>query len=217
MSRLFFMRHGESKGNIQAKLTPENPVGETANHEYELSVEGLKQVIKSGQWLRQSYRMDLLSCSIFTSTFVRTQQSCELALPNREFTDDSRLDEHWRGIWHTMPKQEVLDKYPEEDAIYKRNGWYHYRAPGGQSCPDVEAMIHSFLLDLQLNHAGRNIFLFGHGNWQVLFRRIIEHKTVAEAKVMQFNEFPPNASISVWDLPSANPKEAKLKLLNFVP
>ena len=217
ITRIIFVRHGQSSGNIHFQLNPENPVASKANHLFELSEEGREQAGRAGEWLRKKYTLEIEDGFAFVSTFLRTQETCSITFPRCRPIVDSRLNEHWRGIWHTMSREDLRRLYPEEEKIRELDGWYHYRAPGGQSCQDVEALIYSLLLDLQLNYQGKTIILFGHGNWQVLFRRIIEHKTVDEALVMQKTEFPPNASISIWENPFGDFKNLRPKLLNFVP
>ena len=74
--------------------------------------------------------------AVFSSTFIRTHTIPAAAgwLPQMY----SLLDERSNGVWHHMPRSAVLEKYPDEEIRSKTLGYYQYRAPEGESCPDVE-------------------------------------------------------------------------------
>ena len=138
--RIVLVRHGESEGNVKSldDLSFENK----ANHLFALTERGRKQAEEVGKYLQANYSpFDAHFCS----TFRRTRETLLLMFPKVEPVTDSRLNELWRGIRHTMPREKIIEVYPEEVAIRQREGEYHYRPPGGQSCQDVEAMIYSFI------------------------------------------------------------------------
>src|SRR5204863_2633744 len=64
--------------------------------------------------------------------------------------------------------------YPAEWKRLQREGHYYYRAPGGESYPDVALRIHSFLSSMRQNFAGRKLLVITHGNAIWAFRRLLE-------------------------------------------
>lgn len=96
---------------------------------------------------------------------------------------DARLDEKWDGIFHELPRSEIETVYPEEIMRREREGYCHYRAPGGESCPDVEVRIKSFLSDPMV--MGKNILIVGHGRWFVLFQKIMHDLTIEEFMILR--------------------------------
>ena len=166
--RVVLVRHGESEGNV--KSSDDISFDDKANHEFALTEKGKKSAQQIGEYLQQKYGdFDTYFCS----TFRRTQETLSLAYPQVVPIIDPRLNELWRGIWHTMSKESVLALYPEEARIREREGEYHYRPPGGQNCQDVEAMIYSFLQTIRADHADKTVLISAHGNWMLLFWRIM--------------------------------------------
>lgn len=175
--RVVLVRHGESEGNI--KSPNDISFNNKANHEFVLTDKGKQQALIAGKYLREKYgEFD----SYFCSTFRRTQETLSLLYPEVSPIVDSRLNEWWRGIWHTMSPEKILTLYPEEHLIRKREGEYHYRPPGGQSCQDVELMIHSFIQSLGSDYLDKTVLISAHGKWMLLFWRIILNRHPREVE-----------------------------------
>ena len=149
----------------------------------------------------------------FQSTFVRTQETLAVILEQLgvEITPitDPRLDEKWDGIFHELSKKEVGEKYPEQVRFRKRSGYYHYRAPGGESCPDVELRIRSFveseLLLQQSTPAHPNGEADGcdlivcHGRWSQVFQKYLHGLSVEEFLHIKEKSDNPNCSITIYN------------------
>ena len=112
---------------------------------------------------------------------------------------DSRFNELWRGIWHTLGKERVAELYPEEIDIRKLEGEWHYRPPGGQSCQDVEIMIHSFINSLRVDYSGKNILVVAHGNWMLLFWRVITNSQPGEFESRYRSNKYKNCALSIYE------------------
>ncbi|MFA6228413.1 MAG: histidine phosphatase family protein [Patescibacteria group bacterium] len=182
--KIIFVRHGESIGN--AKGLDDESLVELPNHRFPLTLNGQNQAHHAGRALKI---VGLSWEQAFFSSYLRTEQTLqgitEVYNPcGLKPIMDSRLDEWWRGIWHTMSKADIVRLYPLEEQIQKREGWYHYRAPGGQSGPDVELQIRSFLNDFFYGcYSGfKTILVVGHGKWGILFWRLIMDVTIDKAK-----------------------------------
>jgi len=165
---LVIVRHGESVGNVI--FTDDSSSSETPNHAFALTENGRAQALHARTYLESHFPpFDAHFCS----TFARTEETLRIAVPRAIPIIDSRLNELWRGVWNTLPRCHVYERYPEERAVRAREGEYHYRPPGGQSGQDVDLQIHSFLHDLRAHYQGKRVLVVGHGNWMLLFWRLI--------------------------------------------
>lgn len=192
--RIVIVRHGESTGNT---LTLEElAVGGHVNHLYPLTERGIEQVQKTGEYLRAWFvNFD----EYFVSTYVRTQQTLKHMFPLAKPLIDSRLNEQSRGIWSYMAHDKVKKLYPEEEGIRKLQGWYHYRATGGQNCQDVEIFAYSFINTLLQSYEGKNVLIAAHGNWALLFWRIVMNKTIHEVEHRYHTNRFKNASVTIYE------------------
>src|SRR3989338_7935183 len=192
--RIIIVRHGESEGN--AISADDLSFYNKANHAFALTEQGKKQAEEIGKYLRTRYGV---FDAYFCSTFRRTQETLSLMYPEAKQKIDSRLNELWRGIWHTMPEKKVIDLYSEEVIVKEREGEFHYRPPGGQNCQDVEIMIHSFIFSLKADYSNHNILVSAHGNWMLLFWRIVLDRKPAEFEYRYKNNKYKNFAISVYE------------------
>lgn len=195
--RIVLVRHGESEGNARGKDEQSRLL--VANHRFSLTERGRKQACAVELAIRVKYGMPDVC---FVSTFRRTQETLQLMFPETPSVVDSRLNELWRGIWHTMSEEAICARFPEETAIREREGWFHYRPPGGQSCQDVELSIHSFTAFLREMYDGRYVFISAHGNWLILFTRIVQSLDVEEAERRYRMKHYRNGSMAVYECSS---------------
>ena len=192
--RIVLVRHGESEGNV--KSLDDLSFDDKANHEFSLSERGKEQARRTGEYLRAKYgTFDVYFCS----TFRRTQETLSFLYPDAIPLIDSRLNELWRGIWHTMPQEKIMTLYPAESFIRKREGEYHYRPPGGQSCQDVEVMIHSLIHSMRAYYADRAVLIAAHGNWMLLFWRIILNRQPSEFETRHKGVRYQNCALAVYE------------------
>ncbi|OHA60348.1 MAG: hypothetical protein A2607_02010 [Candidatus Vogelbacteria bacterium RIFOXYD1_FULL_42_15] len=194
--QIIVVRHAESEGNI--RQMDDNSSAQVPNHQFSLTKNGEAQALVTGEYLRKNSEFFGFDVA-FTSTFWRAQQTLHLMCPKIVPRIDARLDEFWRGIWHTMSKEEVEKLYPAEAKIKEREGWYHYRAFGGQNGQDVDLMIYSFLADLREFWSGKRVLIVGHGTWMIFFWRIMCRRSIAEAEKRYQEKKFRNASITVFE------------------
>ncbi len=208
-SRIVLVRHGESVGNVRS--IDDHPYKYGANHQYVLTPRGREQAAITGTYLRETYgAFD----AYFASTLARTQETFSLMYPETQPIIDSRLNELSRGIWNRMSRAEIERCYPGEANLWESEGWYHYRPPGGQSCPDGELAIHSFTAFLREQYAGKNVLITGHGTWLILFWRTILNRQVAEAEHRRRANQYKNASVTIYE---GRGQDLVLAKDNFVP
>lgn len=207
---LVLVRHGESEGN--AVKADDNSFPDKANHDFALTHLGREQARRAGDYLQDHFAPFDVG---FVSTFRRTQETMSLMLPDLVPVVDSRLNELWRGIWHTMSRSDIDRLFPMEPAIKKREGWYHYRPPGGQCCADVDLMIYSFLQDLSHRYAGKRVVIAGHGNWMLLLWRLLYGFPVVDVEHRYKEGKYHNGSITVHNGNALGQWESVVE--NFVP
>lgn len=187
---LVLVRHAESVGNTLS--ADERADYDLSTHSYPLTARGREQAKITGEYLKSHYgSFD----AYYVSYYRRSWETMEIMYPDAKKYEDPRLAEAQRGIWHTLNRSEI-DKYMPWEAKRKaREGYYHYRPPGGENWPDVELRIHSFLGTLNRDYGDKNVLIVVHGHWLVLFQRLIHHFSIDEA-MKRASDVYDNASIT---------------------
>jgi len=125
------------------------------------------------------------------------------------------LDEKWDGIFHDLPKAVTLEKYSDQHKLRERTGYYHFRAPGGESGPDIEARIRSFFHDLHLAQK-KKVLICCHGSWLLFLRRLLEGWSVDEFHRRKKNEVPENCGIYIYQKAENSHYSLKIKNLKEI-
>ena len=199
MITLVLIRHPQTEGNLVSNS--EMAEIERPNHMLLLSKQGEIELESTvGEYTNLTMHLPV---AVFHSTAFRSRV---LAYKfSRDFNvnciEDSRLNEKWDGIFHSLHLNQIKERYPEQIDLKEKYGWYHYRPPGGESGPDVEMRIRSFLRDLVENQAyvGQQVIIVGHGNWFHLFEKIAENKPWEYVERNRIRNPFPNGSITVYD------------------
>lgn len=198
--KIIFCRHAESIGNAVKKddvSTLNSP-----NHQFHLSPRGHDEVIEVRDFISATFPEGF--SEHYVSTFLRTQLTFSgIFLHNIVPFEDPRLDEWWKGIFHSLSAKEINRFYPKENHVMKREGWYHYRPPQGESGKDVELRILSFLSTL---NSCKSIFICGHGQWFCFLERILCGKTRIQTEMKS----PKNCSVTCFE------KDAETFVLNTI-
>lgn len=166
---IYYFRHGESIGNALGKS--DESLKNIPNHMFELTQRGIIQARKLSDYiLRNEILYDV--SEIYESGFIRSQQTLDQVLIGYEemhpIIQDNRLDEWWKGIFHSLNEEDIQKYYPLENKIALREGWHHYIPPQGESGKNVEQRIKSFLSDLK-----QNSLISGHGRYAGFLNRIL--------------------------------------------
>jgi len=192
-SLLVLVRHAESEGNIidgDSRASFNKPTWA-----YSLTKNGIDQAKKTKEYLHRIYdTFDVY----YTSYYNRSKETMQVLYPDLKVYEDPRLAEAQRGIYHTMTREQIAAKYPEELERKEKEGLYHYRPPGGENWPDVEMRIHSFLGTLSRDYGYKKVLVVVHGHWLVLFERLIHRFSIEEA-VKRYKSGPAeNASVTSY-------------------
>ncbi len=192
---LVLIRHAESVGNI--RTYDERATFELATHAYPLTERGRKQAEITSTYLREHFGESAPEI-YYTSYYERAKETGRILFPGVHIYEDARLAEGQRGIFHTMTKEEIETRFPEELKRKEREGLYHFRPLGGENWPDIELRIHSFLGTLVRDCEGLRVFIVVHGHWLMLFQKLIHHFSVEEALNRYKNKLFCNASVTAY-------------------
>jgi len=212
-SLLVLVRHAESEGNI--RNVDERARFGVASHAYNLTKQGKRQAGTTGVYLHENFgKFDVH----YVSYYKRSKETMAIMYPNERVFEDPRLAEGQRGVYHVMTKEEIQRRFPEELERKEREGLYHYRPLGGENWPDIELRIHSFLGTLNRDCEGQRVLMVVHGQWLVLFQRLIHHFSIEEAVERYKKRVFENASITTYLGQKTNGKSHLiLKEENIVP
>ncbi len=168
-SEIYIFRHGESEGNVLSK--EDKSIQDKPNHRFELTPLGAWKPLELRSYIRDKRILSRCSAA-YISTFLRSQRTLEIALSQDDVSipifEDSRLDEWWKGIFHSLSEEQIDKHYSLEREVLKRERWHHYRPPQGESGKDVEARLLSFFKELR-----ENSLISGHGRAYGFTKRLL--------------------------------------------
>lgn len=215
---LVLIRHPETEGNVVTNS--EMSKLERPNHLFRPTEKGMVQIDRA----ITTYAELGLNMPIFVmhSTALRTKVLASrlgaiYGIVGRPLVEDSRLNEKWDGIFHSLTTEEISARYPEQIDLREKQGWYHHKPFGGESGPDVEVRIRSLLQELGSvpTHLGKTIVLCSHGNWQFLFEKIALGQSASLTEIARETRPIPNCAISVYEFFPQNPFEQQVKLTHI--
>lgn len=210
---LVLVRHAESLGNV--KSVDERASFNLTSHRYGLTDFGKEQAVKTGEYLNDTYGFFDIN---YTSYYQRTKDTFEIMYPNKKHYEDPRLAEANRGHYHSLTREQLKTKFPEELERKDREGLYHYRPLGGENWPDIELRIHSFLGTLSRDCEDKKVLIVVHGFWFLLFQRLIHHFSISDAVDIYTNSknhgVIENASVTKY---VNEGKHLKLVQYNYIP
>jgi len=154
------------------------------------------QAAMTGEWLREYYPAP---DRVIRSYYDRTHQTSDICYPDLPKRQESLLSEANRGIWHVATEDEIRAVLPFEVRRRELEGYYHYRAPGGENWPDVERRVREFRRSIRENYPGKVIVAFGHGTWELVWKKVLncwDDTEVMEQYRAQL--IVHNASVSVY-------------------
>ncbi len=166
---LTLIRHGESEGNVLAKLRHEGKLKVSEDrhlnkgtHLFELTPLGVRQAVAAGRHLK---RRKKIFDTYMVSQYLRAQKTFELVFPGVK-PDETRsdLNELDRGYDWLYPDT-LAEMFPSELESKRLKGRHHHRAIGGESMTDLDLRIRSFLIWIALYHADEDVVVVGHGGW----------------------------------------------------
>ncbi|MBI2451054.1 MAG: histidine phosphatase family protein [Parcubacteria group bacterium] len=192
-NRLVLVRHGLSVYNEERELinrgiltTYTKNVKEVRNADIVLSEKGREQAKKTGVFLKKEYgNFDL----IFISPFKRAYETGEIIaknFPKARLIIEERIREKEFGIADGMTPDEIKKHFPYEYERRLKEKKYYFRPIGGESYPDVNLRIWSFLSTIVREYAKMNILVVSHSAAMFSFRKLLEKFT--EEKLLEVDK-----------------------------
>ncbi len=204
-SLLVVMRHAESEANLRRetldKANSRDPhVGlPVRDVDVELTGRGRGQASEVGRYLND--RLPAFDV-VYVSPYRRTQHSADLVIEEMSHRPRRVIEERVRekefGILEGLTRHGIRELHPEEVERKNKIGKYYYRPPGGESYPDVNLRVHSFIGTMVREHAGERILVVTHSVVVLCFRRLLERMEEGEVLDLDRTDEVKNASLLVY-------------------
>jgi broad specificity phosphatase PhoE len=221
VAELVVIRHGESQGNAAAAeaydIGAEVIEIGTRDADVELSDTGVEQAQALGRGLERLLG-DEVPTLVWSSTYVRAQQTAEISLAQAGVQLPVQLDERLRdrelGVLDLLTWQGVVNRFPLEAERRRWLGKFYHRPPGGESWADVALRVRSFLLDLAAVPDGTRAVVFCHDALVLTFRYVCEGLT--ERQVLDIGTETPVRNVSITHLDRGADGRWQVRLFNDV-
>lgn len=218
-NRLVLVRHGQSRYNEERELinrgilqTYTAGVKDIRNADLPLSAAGRAQTEKTALFLKRRYRS---FDTIFTSPFKRARDTARIIakkFPRAQFTVEERLREKEFGVVDGLTPGELRALFLFEYARKKKEKKYYYRPIGGESYPDVNLRIWSFLNTLVREHAKMDVLVVSHSAVLLCFRKLLEKFNEEDLLNIDKKDELKNCGIISYRYDAALKPKPKLKL-----
>ena len=178
VSKLVLVRHGESEFNVQsrkARKAGKPLIWEGARQaDIRLTDKGIEDAIGAGRKLAKHDPFHRVIISPYFRT-IQTAEHIVAQFPYKaELRYDDRIREREKGMFEGLSDDEIAKRNPDEFKRLQRDGEFYYRAPGGESYPDVRLRVHSFLNSMRMHFPGKSILVVTHAITIWAFRSLIE-------------------------------------------
>ena len=146
-----FVRHGETDANITDRLQGQSdfPLNELGKAQAELVAERLK-----------GEAFDV----ILSSDLSRALYTAEKIAAGRPIICMEALREWHFGKWQGLTRDEIISRYPEEFALFRR-GSLDCSPEGGESAGEFLERARKFMAMLRQEYAGKRILCVSHGGF----------------------------------------------------
>jgi broad specificity phosphatase PhoE len=202
---LLLVRHGESAGNVAAAKAAESGAElidvPSRDADVSLSDTGAEQAQALGRGLGQlpeGHRPDEVWCS----TYVRAQETAQLAIKAAQLDIPLRLDERLRdrelGVLDMLTVAGVEARFPEEAQRRRWLGKFYHRPAGGESWADLALRVRSVMVDIDRLRGSQRILLVCHDAIVMTFRYVCEGLT--ESQVLGIAHEDPVRNVSLTRL-----------------
>jgi len=161
-TRLILVRHGESVWNLEGRYQ--------GQLDSRLTPKGLAQ---SGALAARLAGHKFVA--LYSSDLGRAMQTAEVIAEQtgHRILTDSRLRERHLGIFQSLSKKEIKQKFAEEYRLFKAAD-PHYVVPGGESASQACTRMRGCLEELARRHVGESMAVVAHGGvLSVLFRHTL--------------------------------------------
>ena len=186
---LWFVRHGESRGNVANAAAREAKAMrldiDVNDALVELTDNGIEQAIALGKWIGNQ-PADQAPTQVVVSPYVRAVETARLVLETAgleslPLTVDERLRDREQGVLDRLTGAGFRSQFPDEAERRDYVGKFWYRPGGGESWADVATRMRAWLLEVRLTMPDERLLVVSHDVPILLARYILENLTPDEA------------------------------------
>lgn len=151
MTRIVFVRHGESTGNEKRRFYGHFDGG--------LTERGKCQADKTGEFLK-GYKFDVAYASDLSRAY---ETGCRIAAYHEglEVIPDKNLREIYAGVWENMRFEEIYENYLEEFTVWRNDIWNSCPVDG-ESVKELTKRIRDEVWKIAKEHEGQTVLLALH-------------------------------------------------------
>lgn len=190
MTRMIFVRHGESVGNLERRFY--------GNFDKGLTELGRKQADKTGEYLLENYKLDIA----YGSDLGRAFETGEIIAGKQGLgvIPDKGLREIYAGVWENELFDEIMVKYADEYAVWKNDIW-NSRPVDGEAVRELCERVRKAVWDIARKNDGKTVLIATHATPI----RTLECEWRGEPyETMKDHPWVKNASVSVIDYDTEN-------------
>lgn len=190
MTRMIFVRHGESPGNHLRRFF--------GHHDEGLTEVGQEQANRAGEYLKDT-KID----AAYASDLPRAFETGERVLAHHEGVTpipDAQLREIFAGQWENVPFSELDAKFHEDYEIWMSDPW-NSGPTGGESVRELTERVRKEVWRIAKEHAGQTVLIATHAT--PIRTMICEWMGEPYENMKQFN-WVKNASVSIVDYDTDN-------------
>lgn len=153
---LFIARHGETEWNVEHRLQGQKDSPLTEN--------GLKQAEVLAQSLKNIY-FD----AVFSSDLLRAKRTAEIAALERKLAVETTalLREHnydaYEGKKIDEVKEELREAFAEYEKLSDQEKFRYRLIPEGETDEEIVMRFITFLREISVTYAGKNVLVVSHG------------------------------------------------------
>lgn len=184
-TRLVFVRHGESTGNLNKRMY--------GHYDGMLTDKGIKQAELTAEYLKD-WHFD----AAVSSDLTRAYETCKVILkyhPGVEIIKDAGIRETFIGDWENMSRADAVEKYPVEFRTWAEDIW-NACPPNGESVKDCTRRMWDNVWKIADAHKGKTVLVTGHA---MIFRTLCCRWKGVPYERMQEVPWLSNASVTVVD------------------
>lgn len=185
MTRMIFVRHGESIGNLERRFY--------GSYDKGLTELGKKQADMAGDYILSNYKLD----AAYASDLGRAFETGSIIAKKQKLSPipDAGLREIYAGIWENMLFDEIMVKYEEQYRIWKTDIWNSIPVEG-ESVKELCKRIKEAVWKIAEANDGKTVLIATHATPI----RTLECEWLGEPyESMKDHPWVKNASVSVID------------------
>lgn len=203
---LWFVRHGQSEGNVLRDAVETAGGAEVAlpwrDADTPLSALGVAQARALGAWFADQ---PVRPTAVLTSPYQRARDTAHelLSAAGADLAgllvdEDERLRDRDMGVLERLTWAAITERFPAEAARAVGQGFSLYRPPGGESWADIALRLRSLFHDLA-GASGQRVLVVAHDVVIQLARAVLtgldEASTVAMSRATPY----PNAGLATFE------------------